>query len=77
VLDDIVDQSDIIADMVRNIATAAEEQSATSDEINLNVNHINDLTHVLTSGIQEAGGLITDVASMSQRLTELVQGFKQ
>ncbi|MGE4556202.1 MAG: methyl-accepting chemotaxis protein [Desulfovibrionaceae bacterium] len=76
VLSKIMEQSDVIADRVRNIATAAEEQSATSDEININVNQINELTLVLTSGIQEANNIITDVASMSQRLSELVQRFK-
>ncbi|MFW5837338.1 MAG: methyl-accepting chemotaxis protein, partial [Desulfovibrionaceae bacterium] len=76
VLSEIVDQSDLIADMVRNIATAAEQQSATSDEININVNQINELTQVLTSGIQDANSAITDVSQMSQRLSELVQRFQ-
>jgi methyl-accepting chemotaxis protein len=76
VLSEIVEQSDLIADMVRNIATAAEEQSATSDEININVNQINDLTQVLNNGIQDANSAISDVSSMSQRLSELVQRFK-
>lgn len=76
VLKEVVSQANLIADMVRNIATAAEQQSATSDEINVNVNQINDLSQEVSRGIQEANGRIREVASMAGKLAELVAKFK-
>ena len=54
VLDQIVNESESIADMVRAIATAAEQQTATSDEINNSVTEINSLSQALSDGIQNA-----------------------
>ncbi len=76
VLKGVVEQADRIADMVRNIATAAEQQSATSDEINTNVTHINDLSQELTQSIQKANSRITEVAGMARNLAELVAKFR-
>lgn len=76
VLQEVVSQANLIADMVRNIATAAEQQSATSDEINVNVNQINDLSQEVSRGIQEANGRIREVAAMAAKLAELVSKFK-
>ena len=72
----IVTQSDTMADMVRSIATAAEQQSATSEEINTNVTEISEVSRHISDGISEANTAIAEVASMSQRLTKLVAGFK-
>jgi len=77
VLGEVVSQSDLIADMVRNIATAAEEQSATSDEINNNVNGISSLSKKVSHGIQEANTRIREVADMATQLAELVSGFRK
>ena len=76
VLGEIVSQSDIIADMVRGIATAAEEQSSTSEEINNNVNRINTLSQEISQGIQSANKGILEVAEMAQRLSTLVAKFR-
>ena len=77
VLKDIVDQADSIADMVRSIATAAEQQSATSDEINNNITEISGVSSSISNGIQEANIAIQEVATMAQRLSELVDRFKE
>ncbi|SKA83575.1 methyl-accepting chemotaxis sensory transducer with Pas/Pac sensor [Paucidesulfovibrio gracilis DSM 16080] len=77
VLGEVVSQSDLIADMVRNIATAAEEQSATSDEINNNVNEISNLSQSVSTGIQEANARISEVADMATQLTEMVAAFRK
>jgi len=76
VLGQIVDHSNTIADMVRGIATAAEQQSATSDEINTSVTHINDLSQEVLSGIRESNQGIQDVSQMAQHLSELVSKFR-
>ncbi|WP_419784157.1 methyl-accepting chemotaxis protein [Maridesulfovibrio sp.] len=76
VLDQIVNESESIADMVRAIATAAEQQTATSDEINNSVTEINSLSQALSEGIQNANTNIQEVAGMAQKLSQLVERFK-
>lgn len=76
VLESIVKESETIADMVRAIATAAEEQSATSDEVNSSVTEINGLSHTLSKGILNANEEIKEVAEMAQHLSRLVSKFK-
>jgi methyl-accepting chemotaxis protein len=76
-LTQIVGASDRIADMVRSIATAAEEQSATSEEININVSSINTLSAQMSQDIQSANKRIQEVADMSRELAQLVQRFRQ
>ncbi|SMF00189.1 methyl-accepting chemotaxis protein [Desulfovibrio gilichinskyi] len=76
VLEAIVKESETIADMVRAIATAAEEQSATSDEVNNSVTEINNLSQTLSQGILNANGGIQEVAEIAKHLSELVSKFK-
>ncbi|MDP2847824.1 MAG: methyl-accepting chemotaxis protein [Humidesulfovibrio sp.] len=75
-LTEIVSASDRIADMVRSIATAAEQQSATSEEINQNVSEINSLSGQMSQDIQAANIRIREVASMSRDLAQLVEKFR-
>ena len=77
ILGQIVSHSDEITDRVRNIATAAEQQSATSEEINTSVMEINTLIQEGSRGIQEANSAIHEVAELSQQLMKLVEQFKQ
>jgi len=72
----IVGQSESIADMVRSIATAAEQQSVSSDEINENISQINQLSVANAEEIREAGAAIQEIAEMSERLNELVKQFQ-
>ena len=76
VLDEIVGHSNAIADMVRGIATAAEQQSSTSDEINTSVTHINELSQEVLSGIRESNESIKEVSGLAQNLMGLVAKFR-
>jgi len=76
VLGQIVTHSNSIADMVRGIATAAEQQSATSDEINTSVTQINTLSQEVLAGIQESNRGIQEVSEMAGNLSRLVAKFK-
>ncbi len=76
VLEEIVGHSNTIADMVRGIATAAEQQSSTSDEINTSVTHINELSQEVLSGIRESNRGIQEMSEMAQNLSELVAKFR-
>jgi len=76
VLTQIVGASDRIADMVRSIATAADQQSSTSEEINSNVSGISDLSAQMSRDIQHANERIREVADMSRALARLVEKFR-
>ncbi|EFL49777.1 methyl-accepting chemotaxis sensory transducer with Pas/Pac sensor [Solidesulfovibrio fructosivorans JJ]] len=77
VLTGIVEQSNRIADMVRNIAAASEQQSATSEEVNGSVSHINELSKDIARQIGDANTRIGEVRSMAHHLAELVEQFRQ
>ena len=68
VLDEIVKHSNSIADMVNGIATAAEQQSSTSDEINTRVTQINNLSQEVLSGIRESNRGIQEVSELAGKL---------
>jgi methyl-accepting chemotaxis protein len=55
---------EVINDMTIQIASAAEEQSAVSEEVNRNVSAIRDVTELLAEQARES-------ASVSQTLNEL------
>ncbi|BDQ33824.1 methyl-accepting chemotaxis protein [Pseudodesulfovibrio portus] len=76
VLEEIVKHSNTIADMVNGIATAAEEQSSTSDEINTRVTQINNLSQEILAGINDSNRGIQVVSGMAQNLAGLVAKFR-
>ena len=75
-LTQIVGASENMADMVRSIATAAEQQSATSDEINTNVNEINSLATQMAGDVTRASSDIAELARSAQNLARLVEKFR-
>jgi methyl-accepting chemotaxis protein len=77
VLVQVKKKANSISDMVRNIATAAEQQSSTSEEINNNINQINVLTQESSRGVQQANLAIKEVAEMALKLRTLVEQFNR
>ena len=75
-LEEIVHESEQTADQVRNIAAAAEEQSATSDEINRSINVINDISAQTAQTMQEAARAVADLAAQSAELGKLITEMK-
>ncbi|PTN37719.1 MULTISPECIES: methyl-accepting chemotaxis protein [Desulfonatronum] len=75
-LQTIVERSESMADMIRTIATAAEQQSVTSDEINESIGQVSQLSMANSQDIQEADRGIQEISQMSERLTELVKKFQ-
>jgi len=72
----IADSVTNISEMSAQIASAAEEQNAVSEEINRNIVSINDIaTHSVTSSEQVAEAS-HDLARMATELHDLVGGFK-
>ncbi|MNR46444.1 Methyl-accepting chemotaxis protein CtpH [compost metagenome] len=61
-----------INDMNLQIATAAEQQSATTEEINRNTTNIRDISQLMASGAQQqvrqCGVMVEQVAQQDQLL---------
>lgn len=65
-----------INDMSTQIASASEEQSGVTEEINRNIVRINDMSHETTISIKHTTTASHDLAQMSSRLKGIVDQFK-
>lgn len=65
-----------ISDMNTQIATAAEEQSAVSEEINQNVVNIRRLSEQAHQGAEQTADSSKDLARLSDQLQSLVGQFR-
>ena len=65
-----------INQMSAQIASAAEEQRAVSEEINRNIVAINDMSMETASGAEETAAASQDLARMATELQSLVKQFK-
>ncbi len=71
-LREILILADKTADEVRAIATAAEQQSATSEEINRSVDEINGIAADTSQTMNEAAQAVNHVARLASELKELI-----
>ncbi|WP_031479269.1 methyl-accepting chemotaxis protein [Maridesulfovibrio frigidus] len=76
-LGEIVDLAKNSADQVRSIATAAEQQSATSEEINRSVGEIDSMTEENTRNSQLASEGTQNLSEEVQILLALVEDLRQ
>ena len=76
-LKEIVSTAEITADQVNAIATASEEQSAASEEINQTIVQVNDMSRQTADAMAEASKAVSDLAAQAQGLTELIHEMKQ
>ncbi len=74
-LSEIVGRVEVAADQVRSIATAAEQQSATSEEINLATEDINKVADQSSEIMAEATQAVQEVASMASKLNAVIEGM--
>ncbi|MBV1920101.1 MAG: methyl-accepting chemotaxis protein [Pseudomonadales bacterium] len=65
-----------INDMSAQIATAAEEQSMVTEEMNRNIVHINDRSHDISANIEHTTVASKDLSGMSIGLRDIVEQFK-
>jgi len=65
-----------ISDMNVQIATAAEEQSSVSEEINRNISNINDVVRQTAEGTGQISEASSELAQLSNDLQQLVSQFK-
>ena len=76
-LEEIVATVEATADQVSAIATASEEQSAASEEINHSIVQVNDMSRQTAAAMAEAAKAVSDLAAQSQRLNELITRMKE
>ena len=72
-LNEIVNMVERTADQVRNIATAAEQQSATSEEINRATDEINTISQQTAERMNEAQEAIVELKRLAEQLDELIR----
>ncbi|KAF0218664.1 MAG: methyl-accepting chemotaxis [Geobacteraceae bacterium] len=75
-LQDIQDQIGHVTMQINQIATAAEEQTATTREITGNVQQISDIVCETSKKVQESAGAASMLAQMAKELEQLVGRFK-
>ncbi|NCB23465.1 MAG: methyl-accepting chemotaxis protein [Deltaproteobacteria bacterium] len=76
-LREIVNNALATADQVRAIATASEEQSATSEEINRSIVDVNDRADQTAHAMNAASSAVTDLAEQTKNLGNLVAEMKR
>ena len=76
-LADIVKESNYTADQVRSIATAAEEQSAASEEIARSLDGINAVATETATAMVEATSAVADLVGQAEELQTLVDSLRQ
>ncbi len=74
-LQQIVSSVDRVTDMVRQIATAAEQQSATSEEISSNIMGIADIAQENNQGVKEVSDAAVELNMVAEGLKSLVGRF--
>lgn len=75
-LQEIINASEQVSDMISQIATATTEQSATTEQINGNIGQISSLTHETSVAAEQSAKACTDLSSFAFDLQEMVGQFK-
>ncbi len=75
-LGNIVNGVHTVTEMIAQIATSAEEQSATTEEITQNMESIKDVSKSSVTAIGEAASASNEMARLATELKDLVSKFK-
>ena len=75
-LQEILGQINAVSMQVNQIATAAEEQTATIGQITGNINEISDVVQRTAQGSQDSANSASQLATLSDKLGSLVRQFK-
>ena len=76
-LQQIVQDAETTADEVSAIATAAEEQSAASDESNRTIIEVNDIVAQTASAMNEASAAVNALTAQAHELGDLIESMKR
>ncbi|MEG6503221.1 methyl-accepting chemotaxis protein, partial [Desulfovibrio sp. 1214_IL3152] len=72
----VVHMVESAGDQVHSIATAAEEQSATSEEINRAISSISDIATATDQAMSQCTAAIADLARQARDLETLIAGLR-
>lgn len=75
-LKQILDFVHMVNDQVQSIATASEQQSAASEEINHSVEHVATISSETAQAMEQAAKAVADLAEQSQVLQGLIRDMK-
>ncbi|KAB0671202.1 methyl-accepting chemotaxis protein [Oryzomonas sagensis] len=75
-LNEILEQVNAVTMQVSQIATAAEEQTATTSEITNNIHMITQVVHDTSRGAQESAAAAAQMARQAEHLQGLVRQFR-
>ncbi|QLA14871.1 chemotaxis protein [Desulfolutivibrio sulfoxidireducens] len=76
-LGEILTVSLATADMVRNIAAAAEEQSATSEQITRSTDEINTVSSETSDAMNQSAQAVSDLARMAEDLKTIIGAMRE
>ena len=76
-LQGIVTKVEESADQVSAIATASEQQSATSDENNQSIVSVNEMSSQTAQAMGEASRAVSELARQAERMSELISEMKR
>ncbi|MFT4302853.1 MAG: methyl-accepting chemotaxis protein [Desulfovibrio sp.] len=76
-LKEILGLAEQTADQVRSIATASEQQSASSEEIARSVEHVNTIASETSQAMGEASKAVSDLAKQAQELARIIENLKR
>lgn len=76
-LQEIVNMMDSAADQVNAIATASEEQSAASEEINQAILQVSDMSRQTAESMDQAAQAVSSLSDQAQALTGLIEDLKK
>ncbi|HWR03283.1 MAG TPA: methyl-accepting chemotaxis protein [Humidesulfovibrio sp.] len=76
-LHEIVSLVDTATDQVRSIATASEQQSATSEEINRSIEDINRISSETADAMRQSAQAVGELANQTQTLRRLIEDMKR
>jgi methyl-accepting chemotaxis protein len=76
VLNDIIDSSAKLKDMISQIAVASNQQASTSEQISRNVELIAKVAEETALGVNEIAKSVNDLSKISEKLNQIVSKFK-
>jgi len=75
-MEDVVNSTDKVVDIVNQVATASEEQASVSEHISKNIESISEVTHQSAAGVQQIAKASEDLNRLTENLQGLISRFK-
>ena len=76
-LEKILEFVHLVNDQVQSIATASEQQSAASEEINQSVEQVATISAETAQAMEQASGAVADLTQQSQSLQRVIEEMKR